>query len=47
MTKFQVTTKFDGRVILVIVAARNSSAAVNKARRIWPCREILCAKVAA
>jgi len=37
MLTFIVAVRFDYRKFTVIVKARTAQAAVNKARRIWPC----------
>lgn len=43
MTKFSVSVKFDYRTFNVIVQAKTAQAAVNKAKRIWPCYTIFSA----
>lgn len=47
MTKFIVDCEFDGRKFTVTVMAKTAQSAVNKAKRIWPCRKFFGAAVAA
>ena len=46
MKTFQITQKNDYYITIVIVHARTEQAAINKSKRIWPCRQYISIKAA-